>query len=573
MRTTYAAGAAVASLALWLAACGGSSTADISVLPQDTKENVARVLWQTKYDESKIPADVLQKLYSQKNLPDARGARTQKWLDDLMAHPDSCAPNYSERYQALKKYTGSLSGQQAYAVNLLLGSDSSRGYQEIPSSIQFSFPADDAPQNQYQVGWHFFVGSAFAQDGEEYGVQMMFWHYAMLPPAMAKAAGLTDQENQALEMHLAISRADGRHYRTKPYVVTGTTGLVQFSEAPFHYAQGKNYMRSRQTGSLFPIDLRAWGQDEAGSKPVDIGLNIGLSQTKGYVLNGDQGLSPACGGVGTLYYSVPNLRITEGSWLEVDGKKVQLASGKFWYDHQYGTGMLPSGSPRSPLLRAATHLEELEKGADPGGWDWLMLQFDDNTEMGLAALHTKENAKFYRQTGPNPPGTMTAPVKGLFIDEDSKTREIKGQLEVSQWTRSTISYPPYDVTHTWYPNHVKLVFDENSKLPAQRRVVHMEPIVKNGQQGWFAMGLQYSEGAVYLKNAQGEKVGRGFLESTGYADGNAQMLKLAGIPATPEMLKLLEPRTLSKEQVASCAALVIENKAALDQELLQCKGL
>src|SRR5574344_1504660 len=79
-------------------------------------------------------------------------------------------------------------------------------------------------------------------------------------------------------------------------------------------------------------------------------------------------------------------------------------------------------------------------------------------------------------------------------------------------------------------------------------------------------GLQYSEGAVYLKNAQGEKVGRGFLESTGYADGNAQMLKLAGIPATPEMLKLLEPRTLSKEQVASCAALVIENKAALDQE-------
>lgn len=573
MRTTYAAGAAVASLALWLAACGGSSTADISVLPQDTKENVARVLWQTKYDESKIPADVLQKLYSQKNLPDARGARTQKWLDDLMAQPDSCAPNYSERYQALKKHAGSLSGQQAYAVNLLLGSDSSRGYKEIPSSIQFSFPADDAPQNQYQVGWHFFVGSAFAQDGEEYGVQMMFWHYAMLPPAMAKAAGLSDQENQALEMHLAISRADGRHYRTKPYVVTGTTGLVQFSEAPFHYAQGKNYMRSRQTGSLFPIDLRAWGQDEAGSKPVDIGLNIGLSQTKGYVLNGDQGLSPACGGVGTLYYSVPNLRITDGSWLEVDGKKVQLASGKFWYDHQYGTGMLPNGSPRSPLVRAFTHLEELKKGADPGGWDWLMLQFDDNTEMGLAALHTQENAKFYGQTGPNPPGTMTAPVKGLFIDQSSKTREIKGQLEVTQWTRSTVSYPPYDVTHTWYPNHVKLVFDENSGLPAERRVIHMEPIVKNGQQGWFAMGLQYSEGAVYLKNAQGDKVGRGFLESTGYADSHVQMLKLAGIPATPEMLQLLQPRTLSPEQVASCTALVIENSAALGQELLQCKGL
>lgn len=573
LKKKYFVGAAGASLALWLAACGGSSTSDISVLPKDTQENVARVLWQTQYDESKIPADVLKNLYSPKNLPAARGARTQKWLDDLMANPDSCSPDYSDRYKALKNHAGSLSGQQAYAINLLLGPDSSRGYQEIPSRIDFSFPADDAPQNQYQVGWHFFVGSAYAQDGEEYGVQMMFWHYAMLPPAMAKAAGLSDLENQALELHLAVTRADGRHYRAKPYVVTGTTGLVQFSEAPFHYVQGKNYMRSRQKDSLFPIDLRAWGQDEAGSKPVDIGLNIGLSQTKGYVLNGDHGLSPACGGVGTLYYSVPNLRITDGSWLEVDGKKVQLASGKFWYDHQYGTGMLPEGNPRSTLVRAYSNVNPFKQPANPGGWDWLMLQFDDNTEMGLAALHTAQNAAFYQQTGPNPPGTMTAPVNGLFIDEKGETHPVTGQAQVSEWTRSTVSYAPYDVTQAWYPNGVKLVFDDNPRIPAARRVVHMDPIVKTGQQGWFAMGLQYSEGAVYLKNAQGDKVGRGFLESTGYANGNKQMLKLAGIPATSEMLGLLEKRKLNPSQQAACEALLEKNAAQVLEEIAQCKGI
>ena len=216
MKKSHLAAAVCASLLFLLVSCGGSSTSDINILPKDTQENVARVLWQKSYDEAKMPAEVVQKLYSAKNLPDARGSRTQAFLDDLIANPDSCSPDYTDRHKALKGFAGSLSGQQAYAMDLMLGPTSSRGYQETPKAIQFSFPRDDAPQNQFQVGWHFFVGSAYAQDGEEFGVQMMFWHYALLPPAIAKAAGLSDLENQVLEMHLAVSRADGRHYRASP---------------------------------------------------------------------------------------------------------------------------------------------------------------------------------------------------------------------------------------------------------------------------------------------------------------------------------------------------------------------
>ncbi len=87
------------------------------------------------------------------------------------------------------------------------------------------------------------------------------------------------------------------------------------------------------------------------------------------------------------------------------------------------------------------------------------------------------------------------------------------------------------------------------------------------------MGLQYSEGAVYLQNAQGEDVGRGFLESTGYADGRAQMLKLAGIPATPAMLGLLERRKLGEAQAKQCGEMLLANAAQLEQEMGQCKGL
>lgn len=79
----------------------------------------------------------------------------------------------------------------------------------------------------------------------------------------------------------------------------------------------------------------------------------------------------------------------------------------------------------------------------------------------------------------------------------------------------------------------------------------MVPIVKNGQQGWFAMGLQYSEGAVYLRDAQDKNVGRGFLESAGYANGQDQMLKLADIPSSDKMLDLLKRRYLSNDHVGS----------------------
>ena len=94
------------------------------------------------------------------------------------------------------------------------------------------------------------MGSAFTDSGEEYGVQLMFWRYSLLPPAMAQMAGLSDLENQILEMHLAISKAGDKHYRSKPYIVAGTTGLINFSLIP-QVRIGRDSMCSLQDDTLF----------------------------------------------------------------------------------------------------------------------------------------------------------------------------------------------------------------------------------------------------------------------------------------------------------------------------------
>ena len=504
---------------------------------QETLDNIAQALWLPELKTDQLPQNILACLVSEKNSNKAFGERMQFRLRDMLAHPDSFTPSYRKRYKTFLQYTTALTPHQAYVMTNLLGMDSSRGYQEIPPKANFHFPHEDAPQLGYQLGWHFFVGSCTGQNGQEYGVEFMFWQYSILPPPLARQLGLSDWENQILEMHLAVSVAGDKHYRAKPIVIAGTTGLLNFIDDPYRYTFGKNLIESERVGSLFPLRLRGKGWNLGLDKPMEIDVELMLASAKDYFLQGDKGCSPSVGGVGTLYYSVPNIKIDPTkSWLALNGEKVQLTGGKFWYDHQWTTGLGPAGSPRVALLRASKNLSQ----SGPGGWDWFMAQFDDDREITVAAMHINENLAFYEQSGLNPPGIMTAPLTGKFIDRDGKARDLDGSLQVTEWVKSECSPDPdqYPVTHTWYPNH--WVFHFGSDVPDGIRNFHMAPIVQKGQSGFFASGAQYSEGAVYLEDEQGQHIGRGFAESVMYANTTRNIIKLAGLPDTPEMLDLIK---------------------------------
>jgi len=309
--------------------------------------------------------------------------------------------------------------------------------------------------------------------------------------------------------------------------------------------------------------------DETEATPVEIEFDLTLEQTKPYFLNGDHGLAPSCGGVGTLYYSVPNLQIdSTASWLRVGDKQETLKGGKLWYDNQYGT----FGNPRSDVLRAM----KIQQPSAPAGWDWMAIQFDDNTEIALSALHTEGNIGFYEQTGPNMPGVMTTKAHGSFIKESGKTVKLSNaQIQVVEWIKSTVSYGEYIKSHTWYPNRVEVTLDNTADVPENRRRFNLIPIVNNGQQGFFARGEQYSEGAVYIEATSGERIGRGFLESVGYADGRKQKLLLMEIPQTDKMLQLLEPMQPTEALKEQCYQFLLNPEEAKDlvEALGKCKGL
>ncbi|AUB55278.1 hypothetical protein BK007_04100 [Methanobacterium subterraneum] len=233
--------------------------ATLNDLDELEKQNIALSLWMKEFNAKKIPKGVKKQILSKKNSPESFGERMHHRVQDLLDNPDSFTPSYRKRYEKLLEHCNSLTSIQAYALNHLLGMDSSRGYHDIPDESNLEFPRDFAPQLGYQVGWHFFVGNCRDTRRREYGILVSFYRYSLLPPEMAHSFGLSDWDNQIFEMQLAIARAGEEHLQARPFAIAGTTGLLNFSNQPFHYQAGNNRIISEKEDELFPLRVQAWG--------------------------------------------------------------------------------------------------------------------------------------------------------------------------------------------------------------------------------------------------------------------------------------------------------------------------
>jgi len=555
-----------------------------------TKQNIANALWMQEYDESKIPKEILEKIHSDKNSNVSYAKRYKERLTQMMDSQLSFVEPRLDRYKFIMDNADSLSPQACYTTNLLLGPESVTGYKPISLTPSFNQPAIDAPQLDYQVGWHFFVGNFKDEHNNHYSVELMFWLYAQLPPQIATSLGLSDIENQTLEMHLSICDPQKqKQYRATTAVVAGTTGLVSFGSAPYLYKMGKNSIQGQNpNGDLFPVTLTACAYDMSDEKNVEeIKINISLEDAKGIFLEGEEGCSPSVDGVGTLYYSSSLLKLQSGvdSTITFGGKTINLKDGSMWYDHQWGTGFMPSGAPKHAVMRAVQNL----KKASPGGWDWFMFQFHENdnivkgqeVQITLSALHTNDNLKFYFQTGPNPPETMTANCAGKYIGPVTpgdikgpvKTIAVTGVMQVTKWVKVNASPNPavYPATDTWYPAEYQFLLD--GEIPEAITKFTATPLIASGQTGFFGNGLQYTEGGTVITDAYGNEIGRGFAEGTNWANCDKGIVALAGLPVNDQTIGFLKPPAVTEAmKVLSYAEVALEGKT-LEKIIAESKGM
>ncbi len=541
----------------------------LDALDPDTKDNVAQALWLSEWDEQAIPGDILDRLSSEQNSSAAFGERMAARLRSLIDNPETFTPSHTDRYEALLQHCEALSAHQVYCMANLLGPDGGSDFPPLPPKAEFDFPRSHAVDLPMQVGWYFVVGSCVGSNGKEYGIEMMFFRNAILLPALMEEFGLSHAENQITELHFAVTEAGGEHHRAIPTVISGTTGLLDFTPDGLGWSMGNNTIESLDPASgAMPLHFRARGINRGGEAPIEFSVDITCSEPDMPVPQGVDGCDPCCDGAGTLYYSIPGLQLDPTrSTLNFNDEEVQLVSGQFWFDHQWGTSLV--ASPRTEVTRAAKNLAP----ATVPGWVWFMGQFDNGYQLAGGALHTLENMPYYFQTGDTPPGPMEAPVKGRLMVGDGSVKLIEGTVLVDDWVKSTGSPDPelYWPTNTWYPNHWVYTFGDD--VPEEVRTFTMEPIVSGGQSGFFASGAQYSEGAVILRDTAGNEVGRGFGESVNYADTIANIVALAGLPDSPGLRELLKQQEVSPELAAESVAFVATRQDELNAVIASCIGI
>ncbi len=529
-------------------------------------EDAAHLLHLREFDEAAVDPGVLTTLRSHRNSPAETGARLRRYLHHLLEHPVSRVVDRSDLWRAMLQHSGEVTPLQAYAMRQLMGPSSNAGYPSLPDQVHLEFPRDHRVQPDAQCGWHFLVGSLWDEDGNEYGIESMMFGFAMYPESIAKEFGLSPLDNLSVEVQFAISERGVRHHQGEPLVALGTSGLIRVNDAPFELSVGANTMSSTGSDDLLPLRVRTWGLDRGGDEPLELACDLTITGGKPVLLQGEHGAMPSVGGIGTYYYSIPNISIDPScSSIRIGDRDIRIVRGQLWFDHQWG---FLSGVSEHEVLRASQSIDR----PDPAGWDWFMAHLDGDRQVTMFAEHRNEYRDHYFDSGDTPPAPMTRRVGGTYMDDRGATRMIWGTMQVDEWVRVEHTPRPdrYPATHTWHPNHYRFDFDD---LPEDIRSFTMTPIVDGGQSAFFAHGFQICEGAVVLRDPSGRDIGRGFAEAVAYADTLANQLRLAGLPVTDELLALAADPVPDAELAASNAEYVAAHQDELAEIVRASTGL
>jgi len=165
------------------------------------------------------------------------------------------------------------------------------------------------------------------------------------------------------------------------------------------------------------------------------------------------------------YYSRPQLAVT-GS-LTVDGAEAAV-SGRAWFDHEWSSEILD---------------------ARAGGWDWVGLNLDDGSALMAFRIRDRSGGELWR---------------------DASLRDAQGTLH-------TGLVPRFEPRRIWQSARTNARYPVGMGLQVGPLDLELQPLIDDQElDARASTGIVYWEGAVTaLEN--GRRIGRGYLELTGYA--------------------------------------------------------
>lgn len=348
----------------------------------------------------------------------------------------------------------------ALAAAVLIFSPLAAQYRTAVPGYRFEFPRDYFNHPMFQTEWWYYTGNLKSANGHRYGFELTFFRQAV---SRDPARSATWDVRDIYLAHLALSDLDGRHFYHVQRVNRAGPGIAGVSESSARIWNGN-----------WQVQWQGFDQELQAIAP-QFQLHLALHPEKPPVIHGEKGVSQKSAGAGHASYYFSLTRLAALGNLEVNGETLKVA-GLAWMDHEFFTHQLEPNQV---------------------GWDWLSMQFEDNTELMLFRIRRKD-------------GSLDPFSSGTYVDPQGKSTHLRANDFVLQplgetWTST--------VTHAVYPIAWKIVVPELGMELQSHTALAGQELVGNA-----IFVPAYWEGAITLRGQRAKMQinGMGYLEMTGY---------------------------------------------------------
>ena len=327
--------------------------------------------------------------------------------------------------------------------------------------VDFQFPLDHGPHNDFQTEWWYYTGNLTATDGQRFGYQLTFFRRALLPGQERVERESSWAAEQVYLAHFALSDVDSGKFYFDERLARGAAGLAGAEGDPAYQVWLEDW-RVSQTGI---------GQYALFARGNSFEITLQLEEQKPLVLHGESGYSQKGADPGNASYYISMTRLATAGEVKTEGGSFAV-EGLSWMDHEYSTSALDDSQV---------------------GWDWFSLQLDDNSEIMVYTLRRED-------------GSIDPFSGGTLIRPDGSTRTVK----VDEFA--------IDAGGSWRSPHSGAVYPAGWQLniPSEGISLQIEPLLADQE---LRVSFIYWEGAVRASGTAGGRnvTGFGYVELTGYA--------------------------------------------------------
>ena len=336
----------------------------------------------------------------------------------------------------------------------------------------WSFPADHWTHPGSRNEWWYFTGILSEQGAPAHrlGYQVTFFRIGLTPSR--RDVGSAWSATDALMGHVAVVDLSTGERVFSEVVYRAVPLLAGFGSAPnplLAWSRGppgtEGRWELRLAGDGFELDV--------SDRARGLALRLRLRPVRPPVLQGPEGVSrkSSRGEFASLYYSLTRLA-TEGELTM--GGRTAIVRGESWMDKEFGSSQLAPGQ---------------------AGWDWFALRLADGRDLMLYLLRDRNGGVAFGS--------------GTLVDRADSPR----WLSAADFRIQTTGRWRSPVTGADYPSGWTV------EVPSAGLALRIEPEVAD-QENRGGSAPFYWEGAVRVIGEGGAAAGAGFVELTGYGEGN-----------------------------------------------------